>query len=106
MKTGIIFDLRFCEAMRETKEMFSARILPLLTKLIRRAGIEPRHNGFRDSYASHRLAILQDASKVAEETGHAPAQLRRSYREIALPDGRLITPQLAKRYFSILPKPV
>lgn len=35
MKTGIIFDLRFCEAMRETKEMFSARILPLVKQLVK-----------------------------------------------------------------------
>lgn len=35
MKTGIIFDLRFCDAMRETKEMFSARILPLVKQLIK-----------------------------------------------------------------------
>lgn len=75
-----------------------------LVKLIRKSGVEPRHNGLRDSYASFRFAMLADAGKVAEETGHNPAQLRRSYREISLPDGRVITPALARKYFGIVPK--
>lgn len=79
-------------------------LTPRLTELIQAAGVVNRHNGFRDSFASYRLAIVQDAAKVAEETGHDPRQLRRSYREIRLPDARIITPALAKRYFSIRPK--
>ena len=74
-----------------------------LVKLIRKAGVAPRHNGPRDSYVTFRMAALGDAAKVAEETGHTPAQLRRSYREIALPDGRVITPALAAQYFAISP---
>lgn len=81
-----------------------ASLAPRLTEFIQAAGVQPRHNGFRDSFASYRMAALGDAAKVAEETGHSPAQLRRSYREIRLPDARIITPPLARRYFRLLPK--
>lgn len=82
----------------------SGNLSPRLTELIQAAGLQPRHNGFRDSFASYRLALVQDAARVAEETGHDARQLRRSYREIRLPDGQLITPALAKAYFKIRPK--
>lgn len=81
-------------------------VTPWLTKVIQAAGVANRHNGFRDSFASYRLAMVQDAAKVAEETGHDPRQLRRSYREIRLPDSRIITPALARRYFRLGPKSV
>lgn len=35
MSTPYIFALRFCDAMRDTKEMFSARVLPLAKQLIK-----------------------------------------------------------------------
>lgn len=80
-----------------------ARTWAALTELIRKAGVEPRHNGFRDSYVSYRMADLRDAAKVSEETGHSARQLRRSYMELRLPDKRVITPGLAKDYFAIRP---
>lgn len=81
----------------------TARTCPALTRLIRAAGVEPRNNGFRDSYVSYRMAELRDAAKVSEETGHSARQLRRSYMELRLPDKRVITPGLAKDYFGIKP---
>jgi hypothetical protein len=74
-----------------------------LVKMIRKSGVETRHNGFRDSFVSYRMAIICDAAKVSEETGHSITQLRASYREIRLPDGRIITPDLAAKYFGLVP---
>lgn len=74
-----------------------------MVRVIKASGVTNRHNGLRDSYASYRMAMVLEAGKVAEETGHDIAQLRRSYREIRLPDDRVITPKLAERYFRISP---
>ncbi len=76
---------------------------PRLPELIHAAGVKPRRNGLRDSYVSYRMAALQDAGKVAEETGHSVEVMRRSYREIRMPDGRVITPKEARRWFDLNP---
>ncbi len=80
-----------------------AKGLAKVIRIIRKAGVSNRNNGFRDSYASYRLAAVQDAANVAEETGHDVDQLRGSYREISMPDGRVITPEQAEKYFTIFP---
>ena len=43
-------------------------------------------NELRPSYASYRLAELQDAARVALECGNSPAVLQQHYRELAEPD--------------------
>jgi integrase len=67
------------------------------------AKVPARHNGLRDSYVSYRMAIVGDAGKVAQETGHSPAVLQGKYRTARLPDGRIITKAIAEEYFSIYP---
>ena len=64
-------------------------------KLFTENGIKG-HNLLRHSYASYRIADEQDASKVSIEMGNSPDVLLRDYRE-------LVTPMLAKEWFSITP---
>lgn len=74
-----------------------------VTKIMKRIGINTRHNPLRDSYVSYRMAAVKDLGIVSQETGHTPEQLQQSYRSVRLPDGRLITEKLAAEYFSIVP---
>ena len=67
-----------------------------LTKLRKANGIKG-HNLLRHSYASYRLADVQDAGKVSLEMGNSPNVLLRDYRE-------LVTPTQAKEWFSVLPE--
>jgi len=56
------------------------------------------NNGLRHSFASYRLAAIQDAPRVAAELGHtSPHMLYSTYRELVLP-------QEAERYRKIVPK--
>jgi integrase len=62
------------------------------TKLARWA-----RNGLRHSFASYRLAAIQDAPRVASELGHtSPKMLYSTYRELVLPEE-------AERYWQIRP---
>jgi integrase len=55
------------------------------------------NNGLRHSYASYRLAALNDAPRVSSELGHAsPAMLYNAYRELVLPEE-------AVRYWRVMP---
>jgi len=54
-------------------------------------------NGLRHSFASYRLAAINDAPRVAAELGHtSPAMLYNVYRELVLPEE-------ASRYWQIAP---
>jgi integrase len=54
-------------------------------------------NGLRHSFASYRLAAIQDAPRVSAELGHtAPQLLYNTYRELVHPDE-------AERYWQITP---
>jgi integrase len=53
-------------------------------------------NGLRHSYASYRLADVQDSAKVALEMGNSPQMLFQHYRE-------LVTPADAKKWWAIMP---
>lgn len=53
-------------------------------------------NGLRHSFASYRLADVQDAAKVALEMGNSPRMLFKHYRE-------LVTPADAKKWWAIKP---
>jgi len=61
------------------------------------AGIKWKHNALRHSFASYRLAQIQNANQVALETGHTVKVLFTNYRE-------LVTPEEAKSWFGIAPK--
>jgi integrase len=67
-----------------------------LSCLGEKAGCGWRQNALRHSYASYRLAAVQDAPRVALEMGNSPEKLFRHYRE-------LVTPAAAKRWFNIFP---
>ena len=53
-------------------------------------------NALRHSYASYRLATVNDAQKVALEMGNSPRKLFENYRQ-------LVTPASAKTWFAIFP---
>ena len=61
------------------------------------AGLKWKHNALRHSFASYRLAEIQNANQVALETGHTVKVLFSNYRE-------LVTPDEAKAWFSIAPE--
>ena len=67
-----------------------------LSYLGEKAGCGWRQNALRHSFASYRLAAVQDAAKVALEMGNSPDKLFRHYRE-------LVTPSAAEQWFSIIP---
>ena len=52
---------------------------------------------FRDSFISYRIAIVQSADQVALEAGNSASIIFKHYRE-------LTTPEVAEKWFSILPK--
>jgi integrase len=55
------------------------------------------NNGLRHSFASYRLAVINDAPRVAAELGHtSPQMLYSTYREVVLPTE-------AERYWKIEP---
>jgi integrase len=54
-------------------------------------------NGLRHSFASYRLAAIQDAPRVSAELGHtSPQMLYSTYREV-------VRPEEAERYWKIAP---
>jgi len=65
-------------------------------QLAQEAGIKWKHNALRHSFASYRLAQIQNANQVDLETGHSVKVLFTNYRE-------LVTPDEAKRWFEIAP---
>jgi integrase len=62
-------------------------------------GVVWPHNCLRHSYATYRLAAVQDAARVALELGNSPQKLMTNYRELA-------DEHDAKAWFAITPKPV
>ena len=54
-------------------------------------------NVLRDSFISYRIAIVQSADQVALEAGNSPSIIFKHYRE-------LTTPEVAKKWFGIMPK--
>lgn len=61
-----------------------------------RAGMAWKQNALRHSYASYRLAVTQDAAKVALEMGNSPQMIFQHYRE-------LVTPEQGKEWFAVAP---
>ena len=65
--------------------------------LARALKIDWPRNVLRDSFISYRIAIVQSADQVALEAGNSPSIIFKHYRE-------LTTPDVAAKWFSILPK--
>lgn len=61
------------------------------------ANVTPQRNGFRHSFASYRLAVVQSADQVALEMGNSPRKLFTNYRE-------LVAAEDAALWFSVKPK--
>lgn len=67
-----------------------------LLKLSRAAGVEWKQNALRHSFASYRLAAVQDAAKVALEMGNSPKMIQQHYLE-------LVTPEDGATWFAVAP---
>ena len=74
----------------------SKKLWRWLEQIGRKSGVPWQQNALRHSYASYRLAQVQDAPKVALELGNSPQMLFQHYRE-------LVTPEAAVEWFSIMP---
>lgn len=57
-----------------------------LKRVAGEVGVSLKANGFRHSYISYRLAVLQDTSRVALEAGNSPDIIFQHYRELVTPD--------------------
>jgi integrase len=66
------------------------------SKAFKKTGIVSVHNGFRHSYASHRLAAVKSADQVALEMNTSSRKLFQNYRE-------LVTEKTALAYFYVFP---
>ena len=67
-----------------------------LRELSTMAKVSWRNNALRHSYISYRVAETGDVNQTALEAGNSPAMIFSNYRE-------LVTPQEAKKWFSIMP---
>jgi integrase len=67
-----------------------------LRELSATAKVPWKNNALRHSYISYRVAESGDVNRTALEAGNSPAMIFSNYRE-------LVTPQEAKKWFSILP---
>ncbi|PTX92062.1 hypothetical protein DB346_24250 [Verrucomicrobia bacterium LW23] len=59
-------------------------------------------NAGRHSWISYRVALTGDVARTALEAGNSPAKIFSNYRSVKLPDGRLITENLAKEWFGLV----
>jgi integrase len=66
------------------------------SKAFKLTGVPSVHNGFRHSYASHRLAIAKSTEEVGLEMNTSPRKLFQNYRE-------LVTEKTAVAYFGVFP---
>lgn len=61
---------------------------------LRKIGITPRDNGFRDGYISARTSITKNVNEVALECGNSAQMIFRNYRHV-------LSPTEAEKWFSI-----
>jgi integrase len=69
-----------------------------MRKAAKRGAVQWHRNALRHSFCSYRLAILDNAAKVALEAGNSPTQIFRHYRA-------LVTPEAAVEWFNVQPNP-
>ena len=62
-----------------------------------------RHNAPRHSFISYRVAETGDIPRVSFEAGNSVGEIKKSYLEVELPDGQLISETHAKEWFAITP---
>ncbi len=67
-----------------------------MRKAAKRAGVKWHRNALRHSFCSYRLAITNDASRVALEAGNSPSMIFRHY-------SALVTPEAAADWFDVCP---
>jgi len=79
-----------------TGAIFEGDLTHRYKTLSQESGVKWKKNALRHSYASYRLAQIQDAAKVALEMGNSPQILFKHYRE-------LVTPDMAEGWFGIFP---
>lgn len=73
------------------------RVNEMLSACAKSVDVTWKRNALRHSFASYRLAQINDAPKVSYEMGNSPQMIFRHYRE-------LVTPQDAAAWWSISPK--
>jgi integrase len=66
------------------------------TAVVKAAGVKPKYNAVRHSFASYRLAEVKSADQVALEMGNSPRKLFTNYRE-------LVTEEDAAAWFAVTP---
>jgi integrase len=72
-------------------------------EIFKAAEVVKLDNGLRDSFISYRMAQTRNAAEISDEAGNSPQKVHEHYRQIRLPDGRVITKALADQWFSIRP---
>jgi integrase len=82
---------------RKGKIVRTPDLQTFLPALARALKIDWPRNVLRDSFISYRIAIVQSADQVALEAGNSPSIIFKHYRE-------LTTPNVAEKWFSILPR--
>ncbi|HSI83912.1 MAG: tyrosine-type recombinase/integrase [Candidatus Methylacidiphilales bacterium] len=70
-----------------------------LRRICAKAKLKWPSNAGRHSWISYRVAATGDVARVALEAGNSPAKIFSNYRSVKLPDGRLITQDLAREWF-------
>jgi hypothetical protein len=86
------------EPIKRTGKVVSSKNLHVdVPALARALKIEWPRNVLRHSYISYRIAIVQSADQVALEAGNSPSIIFKHYRE-------LTTPEVAEKWFGIMPK--
>lgn len=71
--------------------------------LKRQTGIAWLDNAARHSFVSYHVAHFADIKRTAAESGHTEEMLFSVYREIRCADGTLLTPDVARRFWEIVP---
>jgi len=86
-KTGLLFQPNNLTAFNKKQNETSVA-----------AKVNWKANALRHSFISYRVADIQNVAQVALEAGNSPAMIFGHYRE-------LVTPDDAKKWFSIVPQP-
>lgn len=88
-------------ARQKEGRIISQKGQKMLTVAARKAKITWHPNMLRHSFITYRVAEIQNVAQVALEAGNSPQKIFSNYRAVALPDGRLVTKELAGKWFKI-----